>query len=86
MTINGPAPVVLAFFMNAAIDQQVEKYLHENGELEKARQKLKKTYKKRNIPLPGRYFKGRSGTEYMYFFHQFCHAYDGRHTGIFYFQ
>ena len=52
MTINGPAPVVLAFFMNAAIDQQVEKYLHENGELEKARQKLKKTYKKRNIPLP----------------------------------
>ena len=52
MTINGPAPIVLAFFMNAAIDQQVEKYLHENGELEKARQKLKKTYKKRNIPLP----------------------------------
>ena len=52
MTINGPAPVVLAFFMNAAIDQQVEKYLHENGELEKARQKLKNTYKKRNIPLP----------------------------------
>jgi methylmalonyl-CoA mutase len=24
MTINGPAPIVLAFFMNAAIDQQVE--------------------------------------------------------------
>ncbi len=31
MTINGPAPVVLAFFMNAAIDQQCEKYILENG-------------------------------------------------------
>lgn len=28
MTINGPAPIVLAFFLNAAIDQQCEKYLH----------------------------------------------------------
>ena len=52
MTINGPAPVVLAFFMNAAIDQQVEKHLLESGELGKARQKLKKQYKKQNIPLP----------------------------------
>ncbi|MCR6722458.1 MAG: methylmalonyl-CoA mutase family protein [Chitinophagaceae bacterium] len=25
MTINGPAPILLAFFMNAAIDQQCEK-------------------------------------------------------------
>jgi isobutyryl-CoA mutase len=31
MTINGPAPVVLAFFMNAAIDQQCEKYLAAGG-------------------------------------------------------
>jgi methylmalonyl-CoA mutase len=31
MTINGPAPMILAFFMNTAIDQQVEKYLRENG-------------------------------------------------------
>jgi methylmalonyl-CoA mutase len=31
MTINGPAPIILAFFMNAAIDQQCEKYLAENG-------------------------------------------------------
>lgn len=30
MTINGPAPMILAFFMNTAIDQQVEKYLDEN--------------------------------------------------------
>ena len=27
MTINGPAPIILAFYLNAAIDQQVEKHL-----------------------------------------------------------
>jgi methylmalonyl-CoA mutase len=31
MTINGPAPIILAFFMNAAIDQQVEKHEAELG-------------------------------------------------------
>ena len=31
MTINGPAPVLLALFMNAAIDQQCEKYIAENN-------------------------------------------------------
>lgn len=31
MTINGPAPIVLAFFMNAAIDQQCELYIKEHG-------------------------------------------------------
>ena len=33
MTINGPAPIVLAFFLNAAIDQQVERHLAEAGRL-----------------------------------------------------
>ena len=31
MTINGPAPTVLAFFMNTAIDQQCEKYILDNN-------------------------------------------------------
>ncbi len=31
MTINGPAPVMLAFFFNAAIDQQVDKFKQANG-------------------------------------------------------
>ncbi len=31
MTINGPAPIMLAMFLNAAIDQQVDKFLTENG-------------------------------------------------------
>ncbi|WP_440134172.1 methylmalonyl-CoA mutase family protein [Chitinophaga sancti] len=31
MTINGPAPILLAFFMNAAIDQECEKYMATHG-------------------------------------------------------
>lgn len=31
MTINGPAPIILAMFMNTAIDQQVDKFTEENG-------------------------------------------------------
>ncbi|NCT67875.1 MAG: methylmalonyl-CoA mutase family protein [Rhodanobacteraceae bacterium] len=31
MTINGPAPIILAMFMNTAVDQQVEKYLKEDA-------------------------------------------------------
>jgi isobutyryl-CoA mutase len=32
MTINGPAPMILAFFLNAAIDQQCEKWMEVNGQ------------------------------------------------------
>ena len=39
MTINGPAPMVLAFFLNAAIDQQCEKYIKAQG-LESAVEKV----------------------------------------------
>jgi methylmalonyl-CoA mutase len=31
MTINGPAPMLLGFFMNACIDQECEKYIQANG-------------------------------------------------------
>jgi methylmalonyl-CoA mutase len=31
MTINGPAPMILAMFLNAAIDQQLEKFAAQNG-------------------------------------------------------
>ncbi len=31
MTINGPAPIILAFFLNAAIDQQVENHLEQDS-------------------------------------------------------
>lgn len=41
MTINGPAPMLLAFFMNAAIDQQCEKYIMEQGLQEEVLQRIK---------------------------------------------
>jgi len=31
MTINGPASIITGFFMNAAVDQQCERYITENG-------------------------------------------------------
>jgi len=40
MTINGPAPMILAMFMNTAIDQRVERYLKAEGRWEEARQKI----------------------------------------------
>ncbi|NEZ05154.1 methylmalonyl-CoA mutase [Wenzhouxiangella sp. XN201] len=39
MTINGPAPMLMAMFMNTAIDQQVEKHLKESGQWEAAQKK-----------------------------------------------
>ncbi len=39
MTINGPAPMILGFFMNAAIDQQIEKHLKETGQWDEAQKK-----------------------------------------------
>jgi methylmalonyl-CoA mutase len=52
MTINGPAPMLLGFFMNAAIDQQCEIYIKAN-ELEKeVEAKINKLYKEKGIERP----------------------------------
>ena len=40
MTINGPAPIILAFFMNAAIDQLCEKWIEENGKWDLVNKKI----------------------------------------------
>ncbi len=40
MTINGPAPMILAMFMNAAIDQRVERYLRQDGRWPEAERKI----------------------------------------------
>ncbi|WP_055445501.1 methylmalonyl-CoA mutase family protein [Lacinutrix himadriensis] len=45
MTINGPAPMLLGFFMNAAIDQQCEFYIKENGLEKEVEAKIAKIYK-----------------------------------------
>ncbi|HEX7062759.1 MAG TPA: methylmalonyl-CoA mutase family protein, partial [Woeseiaceae bacterium] len=50
MTINGPAPMILAFFMNTAIDQQVEKHLKETGQWEEAQRKIDAYFAGRERP------------------------------------
>ncbi|WP_268223039.1 methylmalonyl-CoA mutase family protein [Sinomicrobium oceani] len=52
MTINGPAPMLLGFFMNAAIDQQCEIYIRENGLEDDVEKKLKAWYDDRGLPRP----------------------------------
>ena len=53
MTINGPAPIILAFFMNAAIDQQVERYLRNEGKWNDAQKKIKKMFEGKTRPEYG---------------------------------
>ncbi len=51
MTINGPAPMILAMFMNTAIDQQVEKYLKEDpARWAAAERKIAALFEGRNGP------------------------------------
>ncbi len=52
MTINGPAPMMLGFFMNAAIDQNCEKYIKENGLEGEIEQKIEAKYKKLGTKRP----------------------------------
>ena len=50
MTINGPAPMLLAFFMNAAIDQQCEKYIIENNLREEVNRLIESKYDIEKLP------------------------------------
>ncbi|HVI59840.1 MAG TPA: methylmalonyl-CoA mutase family protein [Luteimonas sp.] len=51
MTINGPAPMILAMFMNTAVDQQVEKYLKEDPQRwAEAERKIAKFFEGRQRP------------------------------------
>ncbi|MEC7646509.1 MAG: methylmalonyl-CoA mutase family protein [Bacteroidota bacterium] len=52
MTINGPAPIILAYYMNAAIDQECEKYIKAKGLEEKVNKIISEIYKKKGIKRP----------------------------------
>ncbi|NHA08112.1 methylmalonyl-CoA mutase family protein [Mucilaginibacter sp. HC2] len=52
MTINGPAPMLLGFFMNAAIDQQCEKYIKEHGLEHLVEAKFKELYDDKGLERP----------------------------------
>ncbi len=51
MTINGPAPVILAFFMNAAIDQECEKYISQHKLWPAVEQKFNQKYAGSTVPV-----------------------------------
>ncbi len=67
MTINGPAPMLLAFFMNAAIDQLCEKYIEEKGLWSKVQEIFENKFKQAPKPVyynpssPERLPEGNSG-------------------------
>ena len=52
MTINGPAPMLLGFFLNAAIDQQCERYIIENNLVADVKSFKKKKYKDLGLTPP----------------------------------
>src|SRR4029450_7475901 len=68
MTINGPAPMILAMFMNSAIDQRVERYLKSDGRWEGTERKiaeLKAKTVERGVAFPsykGQLPEGHDGT------------------------
>jgi len=68
MTINGPAATIASFFMNAAIDQQCELYIKENGLGKEVESKIEKIYKELGKPRPtylGDLPKGHNGLGLM---------------------
>ncbi|MCP4125153.1 MAG: methylmalonyl-CoA mutase family protein [Bacteroidetes bacterium] len=52
MTINGPAAIITGFFMNAAIDQQCEKYILEHGLENQVNEKIDAIYKASGVERP----------------------------------
>jgi methylmalonyl-CoA mutase len=64
MTINGPAPMLLGFFMNAAIDQNCEKYIKEHKLEKTVEAAFKKTYDDKGLKRPlyqGKLPEGNNG-------------------------
>ena len=68
MTINGPAPMLLGFFMNAAIDQNCEKYITENKLEKQVEAKFQEIYNSKGLKRPiyqGKLPEGNNGLGLM---------------------
>ncbi len=68
MTINGPAPIMVAYFLNAAIDQECEIYIKENGLEAEINQEIENIYKAKGTIRPkyhGELPKGNNGLGIM---------------------
>ncbi len=68
MTINGPAPMLVGYFMNTAIDQQCELYIREHGLQKEVEKKMDALFKKQGRKKPqyqGKLPKGNDGLGLM---------------------
>ncbi len=68
MTINGPAPMLLGFFMNAAIDQNCEKYIKEKGLETEVGRRIEELFRKSGTERPqyhGKLPEGHTGLGLM---------------------
>ncbi|MCU0685560.1 MAG: methylmalonyl-CoA mutase family protein [Polyangiaceae bacterium] len=52
MTINGPAPMLLGFFLNAAIDQGCEKWIRAQGKVAEVERTIDGLFARRGVPRP----------------------------------
>jgi methylmalonyl-CoA mutase len=52
MTINGPAPMLLAMFLNTAIDQRCEQYILQEGLREEVERRIQELYERSGVPRP----------------------------------
>ena len=85
MTINGPAPTILAYFLNTAIDQQVDRFVAENGRRprrRRARRAGRVRAGQRAGHGAGRHPQGGPGPEHLHLLHRVLAAHDGRHPGV----
>ena len=85
MTINGPAPIILACYFNTAIDEQIAKFNDDNGRqpTEDEAEKIREwTLFNRARHGAGRHPQGRPGPEHLHLQHRIRAQDDGRHPGI----
>ena len=85
MTINGPAPTILAMFFNTAIDQQVEKFRRgqrPRADRGRARQDPRVDARHRARHGAGRHPQGRPGAEHLHLLHRVLAQGDGRHPAV----
>ncbi|TGG92367.1 methylmalonyl-CoA mutase [Natronospirillum operosum] len=61
MTINGPAPMILAMFLNTAIDQQVERHLKASGEWPQAEKTIRRLVGDQPVTYQGELPEGHDG-------------------------
>ena len=86
MTINGPAPTILAFFLNTAIDQQLEQFRESEGRepSDSEAAEIRRAHAvHRAGHRAGRHPQGGSGPEHLHLLHRLLAADDGRHRRVF---